>query len=189
MTLRPLPLLSLLLVGGLLGALTACDHPSSYVAVEAPKEGEEKPAPAPAVAVALPPAPSAQDFVIKEKNDDGTFRVQGLIEYKDKNLDQEVLVKGRVLSISEDCDPKKVKNTQQSCPEPHLMIMDDERDAEKVLLVVGYTPKFIKEAKLEQGEVFDFKGSYKLMGRGFTATEDGLLLLSSVGDKSVEESR
>jgi len=159
-------------------ALMGCEHEPSNVKVEVDAPDPEASAPV----VSLPAPPSASDFVIKESNDDQTLRVQGIIEYKEKHLDKQVVVKGKVIRISPECDPGKAKKEGKKCPEPHLLIRDDEPEAEKTLLVIGHTPELLKKAKLEEGQVFDFKGTYSMMGRGFTASEDGLMMLEGIGD-------
>ncbi len=163
--------------------LIGCDRPASNVEVETSKPGPNAPAPT----VDLPPPPTKEDFIIEERHGDGTFRVQGLIEYKDKHLEEEVVVKGVVTSISPVCDPGKAKEEGTKCPEPHLVIRDDEAGAQKDLLVVGYPDDFIKRAKLKEGEVYDFKGTYQMMGRGFTASENGLLILAEANEEVVQE--
>ena len=164
----------------------ACDRPASNVGVEvdepaadAPKKGN----------VSLPSAPSAEDFVIKEKNADGTLRVQGLIEYKDKYKEQEVSLSGLIPRLSPMCDPKKAKKEGTKCMEPHMVIRDDEEGAEKLLLVVGYDDDFLKRAKLEEGTTHRFQGTYQMFGRGFTASEDGLLVLSQIDDVPVTKEK
>ena len=165
--------------------LSACDHPPSNVTVEDTKTDPNAPAPT----VSLPEPPSAEDFVIKEKNDDGSLRVQGLIENKSKYMDKEVVVKGKVVKLSENCDPAKAKKKNEKCPELHMIIQDDEEDAEKQILIVGYREDFLKRSKLKEEEVHQFKATYKMMGWGFTSSEDGLLGLISMDDIDVVESK
>ena len=172
-----------------LGSL-GCDHPPSHVAVEERALDAEASAPV----VSLPEPPSADDFVIEEFNDDKTLRVQGLIENKAKYMKQgeapqEVVLTGRIVRLSPPCDPAKTKKSGESCPELHLVIEDDEQDPQKQLLVVGYREDFLKRAKIAEGEVHRFKGMYKMMGWGFTSSEDGLLELSEMDDVSVIETR
>lgn len=162
----------------------ACEHPPSNVTVEDTPASD-----AAAPTVSLPEPPSEQDFVIPEKNDDGTFRVAGLVEYKAKYLDKgtEVVVSGLITSMSKPCDPGKAKKTGEKCLEPHLLIKDDEEEANKYLLIVGYKDDFLKKAKIKEGEVHQFKGTYQSMGFGFTASEDGLLVLAGIDDKDIAE--
>lgn len=163
--------------------LAGCDHPPSNVSVEVKEPDPEATPPT----VSLPEPPSASDFIIEEKNDDGTLRVQGLIEYKAKHMDKEVVVTGRIVRLSPDCDPGKAKKKGEKCPEPHMVIRDDEEDAEKHMLIVGYKSDLIKRAKLKEGEVHKFKGTYQMMGYGFTASEDGLLVLAEVDDEPISD--
>ena len=161
-------------------SLVACDHPATNVKTELPqrKEGEEAPS------VSLPTAPPASGYIIPEKNDDGTMRILGMAHHKQKYIDKTVTVKGTVTFISEDCDPAKAKKNKTKCPEPYMTIEDSDK---LPMLVVGYPAKFLKKAKVKADETYDFKGTYKLAAQGFTATEDGLLLLDEVNEKSVIE--
>lgn len=164
-------------------ALGACDHAPSNVKLETPQVDPEATPPV----VSLPEPPSAADFIIKETNDDKTLRVQGLIEYRDKHLQKEVVVKGKLIRISADCDPGKAKKEGTKCPEPFLLIQDNEEDAEKTLLVIGHTPELLKKANLSESGVHDFKGTYSMRAMGFTASEDGLLILSGVDEVELAE--
>lgn len=163
-------------------ALVACDHPATNVKTELPqrKEGEEAPR------VSLPSSPPASGYIIPETNDDGTMRILGMAHHKQKYIDKTVTVKGTVTFISEDCDPAKAKKKDIKCPEPYMTIEDSDK---LPMLIVGYPSKFIKTAKLKTDETYDFKGTYKLAAQGFTATEDGLLLLDEVNDKLVIEKK
>lgn len=140
----------------------------------------------PAARVSLPEPPPASGFEVPEKNTDRTLRVEGMIHYQAKHLDQNVEVKGLIVRISAPCDPKKAKKNDTKCPEPNLFIKD-EADAQKVMRIVGYKEEFIKKAKLKEGEERVFKGVYKKVAQGFVATEDGLLLLDYVDDIPVLE--
>ena len=70
-----------------------------------------------------------------------------------------------------------------------MVIRDDEEGAEKLLLVVGYDDDFLKRAKLEEGTTHRFQGTYQMFGRGFTASEDGLLVLSQIDDVPVTKEK
>lgn len=182
-TLTQTSLMALLVASA--GLTSACDHPASNVTVE-----DNAPSPdATAPVISLPEPPSASDFVIKETNDDGTLRVQGLIEYKSKHLDKEVVVTGQVVRLSAECDPAKAKKDNEKCPELHMIIQDNEQDAETRILVVGYGDDFLKRSKLKEGDVHQFKAMYKMMGWGFTSSEDGLLELISMDDVDVIEAK
>jgi hypothetical protein len=150
-------------------------------------EESEKSSTLPPPVVDLPEPPTAEQFVIPEKNDDGTLRVEGIIENRDDYLDKKVEIKGVVVQVSEECDPKEAREKGEKCPEPHFYIKD-EVDARKQLLVVGYDQEFVERVELEPGEeVHLFGGTYALLGRGFAATEDGLLKLDAIDEKPVIE--
>jgi hypothetical protein len=138
--------------------------------------------------VDLPEPPPASAFEVQEKNDDGTFRVAGLIRYRDKYLGDTVRVKGVITSLSPECDPKKAKEEGKECPAPHFMIKDSP-DAEKDMMVVGFKQEFVEEAGLEEGNEHVYEGTYKKVAQGFVASEDGLILLDQVDDKSVLEEK
>ena len=161
----------------------ACDD-TGTVKVDKAEEDPDTPA----ARVDLPDPPPASGFQVPEKNNDNTLRVEGLIHYQEKYLDQQVEVTGVVIRLSDPCDPGKAKKAGESCPEPNLFIKDDQ-DAQKVLRVVGYEEEFVKKAKLEPGQTRKFKGMYKKVAQGFVATEDGLLLLDFVDDVPVLEQK
>ncbi len=135
----------------------------------------------PPINVKLPAAPPASAFVIQEKNPDGTFRIEGMIHNQDKHLEKVVTVTGTIARISKECDPKKAKKKGKTCNQPSLYINDGE-NAKKYLKVVGYTDDFVKRSKIEVGQSYAFKGTYKKMAQGFVVTEDGLLLLDFVNE-------
>jgi hypothetical protein len=138
--------------------------------------------------VELPEPPPASAFEVQEKNDDGTFRIAGLIQYRDKYIGKPVRVKGVITSIQADCDPKKAKEEGKECPEPHFLIKDSP-DAEKDMMVVGFKQEFVEEADLEEGQEHVYEGTYKKVAQGFVASEEGLILLDMVDDKSVLEEK
>lgn len=138
----------------------------------------------PAAVVNLPDPPPASAYEIPEKNPDGSLRVEGLLYNKDKYMDQQVTVKGVIVKMSAECDPKKAKKAGTECPEPNLFIRDSA-DSELAMRVVGYKPEFIKKAKLEENQERVFKGTYQKVAQGFVATEDGLILLDYVDDIAV----
>jgi hypothetical protein len=161
--------------------LFACNG-SSDVETEKTKEDPNLPPPQ----VSLPSPPPASAYQIPEKNPDGTLRVEGLIYNRDKYLDQQVSVKGVIVRMSKECDPKKAKKAGEECPEPNLFIRDNP-EAESAMRVVGYKDDFIKKAKMEEGQERVFKGTYQKVAQGFVATEDGLILLDYVDEIPVLE--
>lgn len=156
--------------------------------VETPTDEIEEDPNLPPAIVDLPPAPPASAFVIPEKNADGTLRVEGLIAHQHKYLDQPVEVMGHIEFLSTECDPKKAKKDDTECPEPHLVIRDDA-DGVKQLMVVGYKQEFVKKAKLVPGEKRRFKGTYQKVAQGFVASEDGLILVDMIDDLEVVTSK
>lgn len=142
----------------------------------------------PPAQVDLPSPPPASAFEIPETNDDGTLRVQGLIQYQDKHLDKAVRVKGTVVQILGDCDPKKAKKNEKICPEPHFIIKD-EKNAEKELMVVGFDRDFLKKADAEVGEEHVFEGNYRKMSQQFVNSESGLISLVKIDDTPVREDK
>lgn len=176
--------------------LTGCQE-EDEIKVDQPEPDPEAPAPN----VSLPDPPPESGFQVPEKNTDQTLRVEGLIHYQDKYLDQQVEVKGLIVKMSEPCDPGKVKKARAkarkegksdeeiakiTCPEPNLFIKDDQ-DAQKFMRIVGYDDDFVKKAKLEEGQEHVFKGTYKKVAQGFVATEDGLVLVDYVDEMPVLE--
>lgn len=141
----------------------------------------------PPAQVDLPSPPPASAFNIPEKNDDGTLRVEGLIQYQDKHLGSKVRVKGVIVEKLGDCDPAKAKKTGKPCPKPHFIIKDEE-GAEKQLMVVGFKREFFEKAEdAKVGETQVFEGSYQKMAQEFVNSGDGLLLLDKAGEVSVLE--
>jgi hypothetical protein len=159
--------------------LTACqNHPKSTVPIEGEvkrAEGEKPPE------ANLPDPPPADGFVIPERNKDGSLRVAGLIEYQQNHLDKPVELTAYITFVSPECDPAIAKKKGLDCPQPY-MILQDEPNATRSLLAVGYEEEFIKRAKLKAGETRTIKGTYKKMAAGFTATEAGLILLDAVDE-------
>ncbi len=136
--------------------------------------------------VDLPSPPPASAFDIPEKNDDGTLRVEGLIQYQDKHLGKSVKVTGFISEILGDCDPKKAKKRDESCPAPHYIITDEEGD-EKELMVVGFDREYFEKAGAEEGETHVFEGTYKKIAQQFVNSENGLLLLDRLDDVEAVE--
>lgn len=161
-----------------LAALTsACqEHPKSTVKVELPSFPEGK-----KPSVSLPEPPSADGFIIPERNKDGTLRVGGLIEYQSNHLDKPVEVTAYLAHVSAACDPKIAKEKGEDCPVPFMRIKDDP-NASRELLVVGYDEELIERAKLVAGETRLIKGSYKNVAQGFAVTETGLIVLEAVDE-------
>ena len=163
-------------------SLVACNN-GGTVETEKTKEDPNLPP----ANVDLPSPPDPQAYEVPEKNPDGTLRIEGLIHNKDKYMEQQVEVKGVIVRLSKECDPKKAKREGTECPEPNLFIQDVGGDDPAIMRVVGYKDDFVKKAKLEEGEERVFKGTYQKVAQGFVATEDGLILLDYVDDIGVLE--
>lgn len=168
------------LIAALVALLAACDDTSEGAAAEGQDPNM------PPAQVDLPEPPPASGFEVPETNPDGTMRIAGLIQFRDKYLQKPVRISGVITALSTECDPAKAKKEGTECPEPHLFIKD-EPEARKQLLVVGYKPEFVERAKLEVGQRHVFEGTYKQVSQGFAVTEDGLLLLDRVGETEVLE--
>jgi hypothetical protein len=153
---------------------------------EATKSAEKADSNLPPAQVDLPSPPPASAFVIPEKNDDGSLRIAGIIHHQEKHLGKKVRIKGVIVGLLGDCDPKKAKKTDKICNEPHYLISDEE-GAEKQLAVVGFDREFFEKAEVEVGETHTFGGTYKKLAQGFVNSGDGLLLLDEIGEVSVLE--
>lgn len=135
----------------------------------------------PPARVDLPDPPPASAFEVQDKNPDGTFRVNGLIQFREKHLNSTVQIRGVIQEISPDCDPKRAEREGTECPEPHFVIRD-ATDPEQPMMVVGYEKEFVEKADLKVDQERLFEGEYKKVASGFVASENGLLLLNRVDD-------
>lgn len=157
--------------------LWACDEPADTKA---------KTPTGPPANVNLPEPPPASAFVIPEKNGDGTLRVEGIIENREKYLEKKVDLRGTIAKVSQECDPKKAKEDGVKCEEPHFYVKDSA-EGRQALLVVGFDQDFLKRAELAVGGAHLFKGTYQKVAQGFAATETGLILLDAVDETMVLE--
>lgn len=163
-------------------ALSACDSDAPE-----PSLDEFPPDPdLPAAVVDLPSPPPATAFEIREHNEDGTLRVEGVMGNRDRYLESDVEIRGFVHEILGDCDPARARQRGESCPEPHFYIVDHP-DEDRRLMVVGYDNDFRRQARLNTGGEHVFKGRYRQMHQGFVSTEDGLLVLSALDDREVKD--
>lgn len=138
----------------------------------------------PAAVVELPTPPPASAFEIREFNDDGSMRVEGLITNRDQYMQEEVQVRGVVTEIEGDCDPGEARRRGETCLSPHLFIRD-HADDDLRLTVVGYSNDFLRRARIREGEEYLFAGTYKDAAHGFFSAQDGLLELTSVDERDV----
>lgn len=139
----------------------------------------------PSAVVDLPPPPPGSAFEIRERNDDGSLRVEGIMSNRDRYLNESVQIRGFVQEIHGDCDPTRARQRGERCEEPSFFIVD-HLDEDRRLRVVGFTNDFRRSAGVSQGSEHLFSGRYQQMGARFVSTEDGLLVLSAVGDREVE---
>lgn len=136
--------------------------------------------------VDLPTPPPDEAFDIPERNDDGSFRVEGLIFHQNDHLDEEVEVKGVVTNVLGDCDPAIAKQRDEPCPQPHFIIKDEE-DAKQELMVVGFPREFFDKARISKGDTETFQGRYVKSSGQFVNSESGLIELIEAGDTEVAE--
>lgn len=159
------------------------------------KKKKKKKSDLPPAQVSLPDPPPASELKIPEKNDDGTFRVRGLIAHRGKHFGESIELKGIISYISPDCDPTEAKKKGKECPQPYMFVKDSA-DADAKLMIVGYDHEFLEKNDLredwkerkedeEEPKPHVFKGTYKKLAQGFVATENGLLLVDKIDDKSV----
>lgn len=134
----------------------------------------------PEAVVDLPAPPPESAFEIREFNDDGTLRVEGVISNREKYIREEVNIRGFVGEIrGDDCDP-----AVEYCPSPHLFIRD-HIDEDQQLMVVGYRNDLLSEAGIEVGSEHIFRGVYDQTAHGFVSSEMGLLSLRGVDDQDL----
>ncbi len=137
----------------------------------------------PEAVVDLPSPPPESAFEIREHNDDGSLRVEGLVANRDNYINNEVEVRGVVASIrGHDCTP----GGPERCPRPHLLIRD-HADDNLEMMVVGYENPFLRTASIEEGEDFLFRGTYTHSAHDFPSSEIGLIDLAAVDDHELEE--
>ena len=162
---------------------TACSNSGEKAKKNDESDSNQKPA-----QVDLPDPPSKSSFQIPEKNPDGTLRIEGIIQYRDKYLDKPVRIKGVIAKPFEECDPSEAKEKGEECPEPHMIIKDDP-DADKSLMVVGFKKRYVEESELDlsKGTEHVFQGTYQKVAQGFVASEKGLLLVDKIDEESVLE--
>jgi hypothetical protein len=146
--------------------------------------------PMPKIKVDLPPSPEFKQSDVPEKHPDGTWSVHGLRRKLEKNLEQDVEVKGYLVAAYV-CPPERAncKKGQvcKPCDQPHFFV-GDKKDTkkERSMLVANYPIK-PKPPKLpEIGTELVVKGKFKREAGGFAAS-DGLLdhTQTKAGDKVV----
>ncbi len=135
----------------------------------------------PEAVVDLPSPPPESAFEIREFNDDGSLRVEGLIGNRDQYLEEDVEVRGFISRFEgDDCEP----GGDEPCPKPHFFIRDHPDD-DLEMMVVGYENELIASANLAEDEEFLFGGLYEQTAGGFVSSEMGLLELASVDDEPI----
>ena len=136
----------------------------------------------PEAVVDLPSPPPESAFEIREHNDDGSLRVEGLVANRDNYINDEVEVRGVVVEIKgRDCTP----GGDDFCPRPHFFIRD-EADDNLEMAVVGYENPFLRTAGIQEGQDFLFRGTYTHSAHGYPSSEIGLIDLAAVDDHELD---
>lgn len=144
----------------------------------------------PSIKVDLPPSPEFKVSDVPEKHADGTWSVNGLRKKLEKNLNQEVEVKGFLVGTYV-CPPERANcpkgKTCKPCDQPHFFV-GDKKDTkrEKALLVANYPIKPKPPVLPEAGAEVVVKGKFTREAGGFAAS-DGLIdhLQTKAGDKVI----
>ena len=145
--------------------LSGCNPPP----VDPPPAPEQKPT----GRVDLPPLVKLAGSLPAERNDDKTFRVDGLLARRSMYLGETVKVKGYLLEVYT-C-PKKAK----TCEPPHLWLGDTPAGGEKRIPVVNFPDEKVLK-KLKPGKQYIVDGTFRRRSeRGFTRSA-GLIVQSAV---------
>lgn len=121
--------------------------------------------------VDLPPLINLSAKTPPLKNQDGTFRVEGLKFYTSKYLDEELSINAYLI--------EKYKEAEEGITQPsHLWIGDDpDSSGDKKMRVVGLDEKVL--AKLKAGSFYRFTGKLvQKAPQGYIST-DGILIYQS----------
>lgn len=144
------------------------------LSARADQEGQ----PMPKIKVDLPPPPEFKQSDVPEKHPDGTWSVFGIRRKIDRNLNNEVEVKGFLLELYV-CPPDRAKcpkgKTCKPCEQPHFFLADKKGGKkEKAILVANYPIKPKPPKMPEAGAELVVKGKFVRNAGGFAAS-DGLL--------------
>lgn len=174
---------------------------------DAPKEDADV-ANLPPARVDLPAVPAdLGQSSIPEKHPDGSLTIDGLRRQRQKNLDQEVTVKGKVSFVYRcefwvDKDKKKPvrrrrrkgeeeEGPPKMCERHHFVMVDVKGKPDNGLLVVGLDDHYqakVEDALLNDGDILTVTGKYTDIGDGFVETERGLINVREIAElKPTEE--
>lgn len=147
----------------------------------------------------LPPKPDLQKPAIREKNPDGSYTVEGLLQRRDKHLGETLTVRGKVARVTK-CVPKEPIIPPPSpdgtlpedaidalpplpptnCdPPPSAYLVDDPPQSQRQLLVYGTMRSVL--AGFTEGEIVQVKGTFDIISTdGVFLRQAGLLQLPDV---------
>ena len=153
---------------------------------------EKKTARAP---VDLPPKPNLDSILnAPRQHPDGALTVTGLILDKNQYFGTNVMVRGVVREVSEDCPFKTDPKEKENRPKPGeyrrmckvvSVTLADSSIAPKELLIINYPPYL--HPHLKPGTEMLVKGNYDIEAGGFVRPRDGLLLVEEVLNLYVDD--
>ena len=151
--------------------------------------------------VNLPPVPPMPLMEIPETHDDGSWSIMGILRNRDQHMGQTVTVSGLLQDVYE-CElaaaqraeaernargrrgaPAEPPAPVAGCNYPHMFIADTMNSPRRIMLV-DYQAEYY-EPQMEPGLRYTVRGRYTTSSRGFTATEDGLIVVSSIRGASL----
>jgi hypothetical protein len=150
--------------------LLACEA-QQFTPVDLQNAEEQEGIPQKTLNVDLPPLINLSAKTPSLKNQDGSFRVEGLKFYTTKYVDEDLTITAYLL--------EKYKEAQEGITQPsHLWIGDDPDSPEdKRMRVVGVDEKVL--AKLKVGTFYQFTGKLvQKSPQGYIST-DGILIYQS----------
>jgi hypothetical protein len=140
----------------------------------------------PPAKVELPPVPPAEAFEVVARYPDGAWSVSGLQADGKAKFGTSVTVRGRLVDVYR-CPPAAEGSAAGAgCQRPNFTLVD-ERRRDARLLVTGY-PDSTVDTNLRAGELYDVEGTYSAQARGFTASEQGLVVALRVSGPGLEGS-
>jgi hypothetical protein len=193
--------LAILPVVALLASTLACELPTRNGDGEGSSADPE--AGLAPVNVNLPPVPPLEALEVPRSYPDGSYSVAGLFFERESQRNQAIDLTAIVLDVYQ-CDSAPVgvdgtagelaAPTEQptaavqtgtaGCLLPHLHAVDNLRSTQKLLVVGDLLEQY--GAQLRPGNRYTFSGTYALQTRGFTSTEDGLLIVDHIVGENFE---